>query len=220
MSNITDEEIEKLAIEENKKGWGQLFLKGNDTPYGKFLAVRPFPVKFWKQIDLWVSGYKAAIQQNKVSDPATEQSTSNWGKVGDKDKFMDEVTGRESVSDENMAIWIKGSDELPPINEPVVFREFNGELSIDSSKEWDKTEVGYYWLKPITEYASIIKGRKDNVGVNEAIEFTEWITSNGHEKIKNKWFTYNGTVIADTTQELYEQFKHPSQPQKNKNLTK
>ena len=70
LSIVADEigwvDVEKLAIESIKKGWGQLFMrddKGN--PYGKFIGERPYPTKFWHDIDKWVEGFKAAQSLNE-----------------------------------------------------------------------------------------------------------------------------------------------------------
>lgn len=55
----TEKEIEKIAIQQNKKGWGQLFLTT-----GKFIGKRPYPKKYWLQIDTWAAGfrYREALQ--------------------------------------------------------------------------------------------------------------------------------------------------------------
>jgi len=63
--------IEKIAINNLKSGWGQLFLKANDgTPYGKFIAERPYPTNFWKQVDVWVSGFN---ERQKLKDDAISE---------------------------------------------------------------------------------------------------------------------------------------------------
>jgi hypothetical protein len=56
-----EEDVEKLAINANKKGWGHLFMRTDDgKPYGEFIAKRPYPTFFWDAVDGWIAGYKAA----------------------------------------------------------------------------------------------------------------------------------------------------------------
>jgi hypothetical protein len=83
MSNITEKEIRQLA----------------EDHYGNDIYL------YAKQRDGYVMGYKAALQ-NKVSDPATEQSTANWQKVGEKDKFMDENERKDNAVHD----WISVDD--------------------------------------------------------------------------------------------------------------
>jgi len=57
-------DIEKTAIIALRKGWGQLFMRADDgSPYGEFIGKRPYPTNFWHDVDVWIMGYKAAIEQ-------------------------------------------------------------------------------------------------------------------------------------------------------------
>lgn len=47
---------------------------------------------------------------------------------------------------QDVGIWIKAIDELPPIKKQVIIKEFNGRMTIDSASKWDKSEVDYSWL--------------------------------------------------------------------------
>jgi hypothetical protein len=86
--------------------------------------------------------FKAALQ-NKVSDPSTEQSTSNWKAIGDKDKFLDEVRGKESdVS----------------VNENKIRGDIFKIVHENSSVTFITDEL--YKL-----FSSIVNERKDNIGI-------------------------------------------------------
>lgn len=59
-------EIELLAIDNLKTGWGQLFMRAeNGTPYGEFIGKRPYPTQFWQQVDIWIKGYTKAQSENQ-----------------------------------------------------------------------------------------------------------------------------------------------------------
>lgn len=85
-------DVEKLAIESIKKGWGQLFMRDDkDNPYGKFIGERPYPTKFWHDIDIWVEAYKAAQSLNEKK--YSEEDLFNLLKVV-HDKRLDSLSSK------------------------------------------------------------------------------------------------------------------------------
>lgn len=133
MSNIT-EQIEKLAEDYADNHAFRVPFDGTNN----FYDDKDFK---WSK-EGFIAGYKAALQNkvSDVSDPAAPDSTANWSKVGDKDKWLDEVRGKES------------NDTKP--EEDLIYRIVeNWGNAVHPVSEM----VG--WLK---EYASIVNERKDN----------------------------------------------------------
>lgn len=56
---MKNDEIEKLAILENKRNWEHLFV--NDE-----LPKRPYPTHFEQQINGWIDGYKKRMANDKT----------------------------------------------------------------------------------------------------------------------------------------------------------
>ncbi len=72
--NITP--TEKIAIDSLKTGWGQLFHRAeNGPPYGEFIGQRPYPTKFWQQVDIWCKGFDArqSIKDAAISELMIEK---------------------------------------------------------------------------------------------------------------------------------------------------
>jgi transcriptional regulator with XRE-family HTH domain len=84
-----------------------------------------------------LKNFYGKTNQNKVSDPATEQSTANWQKVGDKDKFLDEVRGKDVIGifAENMKI------ELNANKHKGDWKEWNNIEEMISELEWHKAKL-------------------------------------------------------------------------------
>ena len=59
-----------------------------------------------------------------------------------------------------------------------------------------------------------IVNKKDNVGVNEAIEFAEWLFGEGYTQYdgKERWINFQNDNHVYSTKELYKIFQE-SQPQ-------
>jgi hypothetical protein len=54
---ITESQIEKLAVDENKKGWGHIYTNGNLN----YPRIGKYPMEYWREIDKWEKGFKFAI---------------------------------------------------------------------------------------------------------------------------------------------------------------
>lgn len=52
---LSDEDIEHLALLENKKGWEHLYI-------GESLPKKPYPTLFEKEISGWIAGFKYCLK--------------------------------------------------------------------------------------------------------------------------------------------------------------
>ena len=68
-------------------------------------------------------------------------------------------------------------------------------------------------LAAMHEYASIVNERKDNAGINDAIEFADWINKNASRNAVGSWGYFGNMFYTKTSKELYDIFKSESQPQ-------
>jgi hypothetical protein len=83
-----------------------------------------------------------------------------------------------------------------------------------SSDEMVKQEsICKVFIGAMQEYASIVNERKDNAGVNDAIEFADWINKNASRNAVGSWGYFGNMFYTKTSKELYDIFKSESQPQ-------
>jgi len=158
LSIVADEigwvDVEKLAIESIKKGWGQLFMrddKGN--PYGKFIGERPYPTKFWHDIDKWVEGFKAAQSLNEKKYTLSELELA-----------ID--MAREGIRVTRISEW-ETEKEFEYSSEQII-------RHLSKTKEYlVEVEMEYYYMSSTKFYgneSTWVKCSKDNFeGIKKAI---------------------------------------------------
>lgn len=50
------------------------------------------------------------------------------------------------MNTQTAGVWVKASNELPPVNVKVVIRDSDGTIYQDQAKSWDKDVTNYEWL--------------------------------------------------------------------------
>ena len=114
--------------------------------------------------------YEAIYNALKDADyePATPESTTNWQKVGDKDKFMEDVRGKKSDGNDDLNEryasivnerkdnvvndWVSVEDELPPEGGMAITVRDTGDRLIYETGEWTKQDLKYMKMNNITHW--------------------------------------------------------------------
>src|SRR6185312_5209855 len=76
----------------------------NDVSAEEILDKHYKPKMHWKSVNRKnvIKAMKEYAFTVNVNDPATPESTANWQKIGNKDKWLNEVRGREEESAEDV----------------------------------------------------------------------------------------------------------------------
>lgn len=181
----------------------------------------PIPKEYWPIMQEYAEAY-----HKSASDPSTEQSTSNWQAVGDKDKFLDEG-GKESdvlkILKQGKVSHISAEEVSQKIKElstyiDDIYNYYTINKGKDAGNLWIQFSDKFITLQKRLANASIVNERKDNVG-SDAIQFADWFR---HSKYgvnsMGDWINYD-TYEKSTTEELYKIFQE-SQPQQKEESEK
>lgn len=150
----------------------------------------------------------------------------------EKSKPMENITGKEI---EKLAIKAYGNDfargegyiagykqrlwEEAALPVKILSeKEFNTIISTQlfnniRSSQFKKGMYAGYLETVSKEYASIVNEGKDNAGINDAIEFADWINKNASINAVGSWGYFGNMFYTKTSKELYDIFKSESQPQ-------
>ncbi len=123
---------------------------------------------------------------------------------GFRSKILSLQSQAKSEQEEKVYKWVKRTvktDEVPPINEEVIFRE-NGEITSDSTiSGWDANVCGYEWLKeiplPVSPPKMTIEECKDKVARKH--KFLYW-----NDVVKK---TFGSTRFVELKNEAYEMYE-------------
>src|SRR6185312_3283038 len=149
---------------------GGLSFYGSDLPQLMPMTCTMEGLKsFYQSIDF--TGIKlvekhliSVVWDKAIADPATPESTANWQKVGDQDKWLDEVRGRESgeekIKQRILTAYYAGFNQahyshVHPESFEVKECQSAGEEYLLKNEKWIDADL--------KEYASIVNERKDNI---------------------------------------------------------
>jgi hypothetical protein len=112
-------------------------------------------------------------------------------------------------------------------NIPADFKQVTGHnspkemIAYEKGRE-DEQEVIMKWIEQWDGSSNSAMGtllkkkfdeRKDNAGVNDAIEFADWLNKNASRNADGSWGYFGNIFYTKTSKELYDIFKSESQPQ-------
>jgi hypothetical protein len=197
---ITEKEIEKLSKEKYPKDY---MTSGDEYRREGF-----------------IQGYKAALQ-NKVSDISAEGILDKYYKP----KMHWKVVNRKNVlaaMHEYASIVNERKDNIPADFKQVTGHNSPKEMIAYEKGREDEQKVISEWIEQWDGSSNSVMGallkkkfdeKKDNVGVNDAIEFADWINKNASRNAVGIWGYFGNMFYTKTSKELYDIFKSESQPQ-------
>lgn len=214
---ITEKEIEKLSGIMSKLGEAHNMLAKTSLSKEEYQPISGLLASAKVELFNFYNEHKAALQ-NKVSEKCKHKSLADTGAGY---YYCPDCAYRWTYSE-----YEEEENEVSDISaEKILYKH----ILADSEKQMSgdnrlvikdppfeeiiKNPTFQMHVAAMEEYASIVNERKDNAGINDAIEFADWINKNASRNAVGSWGYFGNMFYTKTSKELYDIFKSESQPQ-------